>query len=355
MNNFRGSYKNIDDVEFLVTLIEPELTDIKTKEANIREGVHYSEMISPEYEPSKEYLEVFYKALELNKKRVAKDILTLSNEIKNHNKPILVSLLRAGTPIGVLLKQTLKRVFNIDAPHYSISIIRDREIDINALNYIVQKHPNSRLIFVDGWTGKGVIKRELDFFIDRYNREFNQNLSSELFVLSDIAGVADFSGGYDDYLIPSSALNSTVSGLVSRSILSDKYIKDNEFHGVKFYKEYLPLDVSNLYIDTIIEEVIKIDINQIPPIYQKDKKIAEDMKNYIKSIQDRFNISNINYIKPGIGETTRVLLRRDPYLILVQNLEDISLSHIIKLAKEKSIKIIEERELPYKAVGIIKE
>ncbi len=355
MNNFRGSYKNIDDVSFLVTQIEPQLTDIKTKEANIRNGIHYSEMISPEYEPTSEYLEVFYKALEVNKSRVARDVLSLSNQIKNYNKPILVSLLRAGTPIGVLIKQSLKAVFDIDAPHYSISIIRDRGIDINALNYIIDKYPNSRLIFIDGWTGKGVIKRELDTFISKYNKKFNQNISSELFVLSDIAGVADFSGGYDDYLIPSSALNSTVSGLVSRSILSDKYIKDKEFHGVKFYKEYLSSDVSNFYIDTVMKEVLNQGIDNISPIFQRDEVVVTKMREYIRYIQDRFNISNINYIKPGIGETTRVLLRRDPYLILLQDIEDISISHIIKLAHEKSIRLIEEKNLPYKTVGIIKE
>ena len=355
MDKFRGSYKNIDDVLFLVTQIEPQFIDIKTKEANIRDGIHYSEMISAEYKPTNEYLEIFYKALDLNKKRVARDILSLSNEIKKYHKPILVSLLRAGTPIGVLIKQSLKAIFNIDAPHYSISIIRDRGIDINALNYILKTHIDGRIVFIDGWTGKGVIKRELDTFISKYNREFKQNISSELFVLSDIAGVADFSGGYDDYLIPSSALNSTVSGLVSRSILSDKYIKDNEFHGVKFYKEYLSSDVSNFYIDTIMEEVLKRSKDKISPIFKKDKIVSQKMREYIKYIQNRFNISNINYIKPGVGETTRVLLRRDPYLILVQDIQDLSISHIVKLANEKSIKLVEERDLPYKAVGIIKE
>ncbi|SHO81669.1 putative ATP/GTP-binding protein protein [hydrothermal vent metagenome] len=352
MKNFRGSYRNSDDVLFLVKQIEPKLTDIKSKEANIRDGMHYSAMISPEYEPTQEYLDIFYRALELNKTKVAKDILSLANEIKNYDKPILVSLLRAGTPIGVLLKQTLKKIFNIDAPHYSISIIRDIEIDKNALNYIIKTHPNSRVVFVDGWTGKGVIKRELDYFIEKFNIEFNQNISSELFVLSDIAGVADFSGGYDDYLIPSSALNSTVSGLISRSILNDEYIKDGDFHGVKFYKEYLSSDVTNFFIDTIMKEVPAQDID---PIYKKNDNIAQNMRNYIKDIQNRFKISNINYIKPGVAETTRVLLRRDPYVILVQNIDDEATTHILKLADEKSINIIEDKSLPYKSVGIIKE
>ncbi|MEA2027740.1 MAG: cysteine protease StiP family protein [Campylobacterota bacterium] len=354
MEYFSGSYES-SDVRFLVTLIEPEVTDIKTKEANIRAGMHYSQMISPEYEPSQEYIDVFYKALRLNKSRVALDVLRLSHQIVRKAKPILISLLRAGTPIGVLLKRTLKHHFDCNAPHYSISIIRDLGIDENALNHIVAKHPDSELIFIDGWTGKGVIKRELDSFIAHYNQTYNQNLSSELYVLSDIAGVADFSGGYDDYLIPSSALNSTVSGLVSRSILNDRYITPEQFHGVKFYKEYQQSDFSRFYIDTIMQEISNIDTLQPLPVYKQNEQIAKQMQKYIATLQKRFSITNINYIKPGIGETTRVLLRRDPYKILVRDSSDIYITHIIKLAHEKGIEIIEEPTLPYSTVGIIKD
>lgn len=354
MEYFSGSY-NSDDVRFLVTLIEPEQTDIKTKEANIRAGMHYSEMNSPEYEPSAEYLKVFYQALELNKSRVAQDVVRLAHTIAKHKQPILVSLLRAGTPIGVLIKRALETKFDIDAPHYSISIIRDRGIDEQALNHIVNNHPDGELIFIDGWTGKGVIKRELDTFIAHYNQKYNQNISNDLYVLSDIAGVADFSGGYDDYLIPSSALNSTVSGLVSRSILNSAYTSDDQFHGVKFYREYSQGDLSNFYIDTIMNEVDKIDHSFDLSIFQANPNIALSMRSYIDRLQKRFDVNNINYIKPGIGETTRVLLRRDPYKILLRNPRDIHVSHLIKLADEKKIEILEETTLPYSAVGIIKD
>lgn len=354
MEYFSGSYKH-DDVRFLVTLIEPEVTDIKTKEANIRLGIHYSEMISPEYEPSSEYLDVFYQALELNKVRVAQDALRLAKAIAAKAKPVLVSLLRAGTPVGVVVKQTLAHHFNMDAPHYSISIIRDRGIDENALNHIVANHPDGELIFIDGWTGKGVIKRELDSFIAHYNQINNQNISNALYVLSDIAGVANYSGGYDDYLIPSSALNSTVSGLVSRSILSSQYTRDEEFHGVKFYHEYQANDLSNFYIDTIMQEVAKLNPLQELPIYSANPVIAAKMRAYIASLQQRFDVTNINYIKPGIGETTRVLLRRDPYKILLRNPHDKYVAHIVKLADEKAIEIITEPNLPYSCVGIIKD
>ncbi|MDQ7046942.1 MAG: phosphoribosyltransferase domain-containing protein [Sulfurovum sp.] len=211
---FSGSYLK-EDVEFLVKIIDIEFTSVDTKEKLIQSGaLHYSQMISPEYEPSPEYLEIFYKAFALNKERFAKDILTLSYNLSKKKDIVLVSLLRAGTPIGVLLKRTLKDIFDGEVNHYSISIIRDREIDELALKHILKHNPNSEFIFVDGWTGKGVINRELKYFIEKFNKKNNSNISDNLYVISDIASVSDFSVNNDDYLIPSSALNSTISGLV---------------------------------------------------------------------------------------------------------------------------------------------
>ena len=50
---------------------------------------------------------------------------------------VLVSLARAGTPIGILAKRYIKYKYNLNLPHYTISIIRDKGIDENALKYIL--------------------------------------------------------------------------------------------------------------------------------------------------------------------------------------------------------------------------
>ncbi len=41
-------------------------------------------------------------------------------------------------------------------------------------------------------------------------------------------------GTREDFLIPSACLNSTVSGLVSRTVLNDDLIGPADFHGAKF-------------------------------------------------------------------------------------------------------------------------
>ncbi len=350
---FSGSYLK-EDVEFLVKVIDIEFTQIDDKERLIQSGEsHYSQMISPEYEPSPEYLEIFYQAFALNKERFANDILTLAYNLSKKKNIVLVSLLRAGTPIGVLLKRTLRDQFNIDANHYSISIIRDREIDELALKHILRDHPNSEFIFVDGWTGKGVINRELKSFIASFNERNDTSISDNLYVVSDIASVSDFSVNNDDYLIPSSALNSTISGLVSRSILNDEYIKEGDFHGCKYYEEYAKSDLSLWFIDEITNIIKGLKIDK-KPLVSKNTILSSRMSNFLKNLQTEWGIKDINHIKPGIGESTRVLLRRVPHAIIVQDLNSKEIEHLLLLANEKEVEVTEEKHLPYKALAIIK-
>ncbi|HEY5141379.1 MAG TPA: RNA-binding protein, partial [Methylococcales bacterium] len=66
-------------------------------------------------------------------------------------------------------------------------------------------------------------------------------------------------------------------------------------------------------------------------------------------------ITHHNYIKPGIGEATRVLLRREARLLLLQDLDSEATLHLRWLAVSKSIPVTVFKDLPYRAVAIIKE
>ena len=350
---FSGSYLK-EDVTFLVKVIDIPFTDIQKKEYLVQSGKsHYSEMINQEYEPSPLYLKTFHHVYNLNKEKFANDILSLAYHLNEKKDIVLVSLLRAGTPIGVLLKRTLKEIYNKDVPHYSISIIRDREIDTIALEYIQKQHPCKEFVFIDGWTGKGVINRELKKFIAIYNKKHTHPISDSLYVISDISGVADFSITNEDYLIPSSALNSTISGLVSRSILNSTYIQDGDFHGCKYYSEYLDNDLSLWFIDDIMNIISKLKVKKSNLIV-KNTLLHQSTNDFIHKLMMQYNIEDINHIKPGIGESTRVLLRRIPFLIIVKDKNSKYLYHIIQLAKEKNVKLIEDKNLPYMCLSIIK-
>ena len=112
-------------------------------------------------------------------------------------------------------------------------------------------------------------------------------------------------------------------------------------------------DEASLYdfIETIEKEFV---MENVP--YRKnmpeDKGIDE-----VKEIGRNFGINDINLIKPGIGGTTRVLLRRLPWKILIDERYkgDPQLEHLVRLAQEKNVPIEYYQLTHYKCCGIIKK
>ena len=77
----------------------------------------------------------------------------------------------------------------------------------------------------------------------------------------------------------------------------------------------------------------------------------------VKRISEIYGIGNLNYIKPGIGETTRVLLRRVPWKVLIDYRfkDSRELEHIVQLAREKSVDVEYTHLNNYKCCGLIKQ
>lgn len=344
----RSSY-NEADVKLLLKditgLVEPKSTE--EREKLIQSGRHYSEMLPIEYVPTEKYMQVYREALEKYSKATAQAVGSLSDKIIDikGKDVVLVSLARAGIPIGILVKRYIKMKYKIDIPHYSISIIRGRGIDDNAMKYLLDRYLPSQILFVDGWIGKGAILNELKKDIAVYD-----GVSADIAVIADPANVTELCGTHEDILIPSSCLNSTVSGLVSRTFLRDDIIGPDDFHGAVYYGELKNSDLSYEFIHAIEE---KFSVNNTSSLYQVQGLGIDE----VRSIADKFNVNDINLIKPGIGETTRVLLRRVPWKVLIdyKYKDNQELSHIVRLAEEKKVPIEYYSLKHYKCCGIIKK
>lgn len=353
---FHGSYRAAD-VEFLLKPIEIEfITDLAHKETLIQSGQrHYSEMLSPERVPTERYLALFHKAHAANRARLAGDCLCLANLLFERHGPDLtiVSLARAGTPIGAIVRHLIERIHGGRPSHYSVSIIRDRGIDEVALDEILARgHAPASIAFVDGWTGKGVISRELTQAVERYNASRNIRIDPGLNVLTDLAGSAARTASGEDYLIASSILNATISGLVSRSILNEA-ILPGDFHGCVFFNEFAPHDLSQWFVDDIVAAALALDPAMLPQAPARSE-LAAISRDYMAQAKARYAIDDDNLIKPGIGEATRVLLRRNPECVIVRDLDCARVAHLIALAAEKSVPVERDPGLPYHAVSIIR-
>ena len=357
--HFSGSYRQ-EDVEFLLTpmALEP-IRDLAEKERLIQSGQrHYSEMLSPESLPSPAYLALFRSAFAANRLQMARDCLRLAALIaaRREGAITLVSLARAGTPVGVILKHLLSQVFQRECSHYSVSIIRDRGIDTNAIRHILTHgHAADSIVFVDGWTGKGVISRELRQTVSDYNAQHGTSIDGGLFVLSDLAGTAACAASSDDYLIPSSILNATVSGLVSRSVLNEM-IGPDDFHGCVYYAQFEAHDQSRQFADGLVADAIAIaGSSGVPLAVATDAPaMAARSQAYMAQAQNEYGIGDINLIKPGIGEATRVLLRRVPERLIVRDTNAPDVAHLLLLAQEKAIPVTVQPALPYQAVALIR-
>ncbi len=316
------------------------------REKLIQSGRHYSEMLPVEYEPSEKYLQAYFDALKRYAKITAAAVVSVAEKIfadKGLNV-VLVSLARGGTPIGILIKHYLEKRFSCAAIHYTISIIRGVGIDKNAMKFILARHKPEEIQFVDGWTGKGAIQNELNKAMKNF-----PNVNAGLAVLSDPAGVAEKCGTHEDFLIASSCLNSTVSGLLSRTFLRSDIIGAEDFHGAAFYKELADKDLTYQFIDAIEQ-----NFDDWPEIKISNVKFNSGLVE-VKKIAADFKIADINLIKPSIGEATRVLLRRLPWKILVYSLHDEEhLGHLYQLAKEKGAPLEVYPLKNYKACGLIR-
>ena len=316
------------------------------REKRIQNGTHYSEMLPLEYKPSDDYIKIYEKALKDFGQSTADAVARVSDRIVNEkgNNVVIVSLARAGTPLGILIRRYIRNKYNYECPHYSISIIRDRGIDRNAVDYILQRHSANSIQFVDGWTGKGVIYRELQKEIKLFD-----GISDKLAVIADPAYLTSICGTHDDILIPSSCLNSTICGLISRTFLRNDIIGKDDFHGAVWYRELLSEDRTYEFIN-YIESLFRYDLDL------SDSSVFYKNISDVEELSKRYGIKNLNYIKPGIGETTRVLLRRVPWKIIIdpQYKDSQELEHILQMTKEKNVPVEYIKLNNYKCCGLIK-
>jgi hypothetical protein len=356
---FSGSYAR-EDVTFLLKIVQQEVMSVAEKEALIQSGMrHYSEMIGPEHAPSEAYLAAFRAAVNDNGDRLAADIRRLAAHIaRTHTGEIcLVSLARAGTPIGVLLRRALTREHGRRVRHASVSIIAGRGIDTRALDTIrgAWGVEDRSIVFVDGWTGKGVIARELRRAVADYNATRGATLSPTLHVVADLCGHTPAAATSSDYLIPSCLLGAVVSGLVSRSILSDSVIGPADYHGCRFYDDLAPFDRSRSFVDDVSARMERP--REVPGALPERDLPAEAARaaEAVERWQRNAGLSSANLVKPGIGEATRVLLRRVPDRLVVRDPEDPQVRATLLLAREKGVHVTVDPELPWAALASIRE
>jgi len=348
-----------DEVSWLLTDlsdVELEAPAEEREEAIQAGGAHYAESLPVEYQPSVEYTELFTAALARTARRVALGVGVVAELLRAERGDdlLLASLARAGTPVGILLRRWALRSGK-SWPHVAVSIVRGKGIDEVALRWIAAHHDPAKVVFVDGWTGKGAIVRELSAALAQF-----EGFSDDLAVLADPGRCVRTFGTREDYLIPSACLNSTVSGLVSRTVLNERLLAPGQFHGAKFYADLAPADLSNHFLDVVtswFDDVAAEVPAALAAVQGADREAAFTGWAEVERVSEHYGIGDVNLVKPGVGETTRVLLRRVPWRVLVRPEQELShpddLAHLRLLADQRGVVVEEVPGLSYSAIGLI--
>jgi hypothetical protein len=358
-----GSYPAAEVAWLLTDLsgVALEAPTEEREEAIQSGGAHYAESLPHEYQPNAEYRQLFTDTLAESAHRLAHAVGMVTELVLDRRGPgvVLASLARAGTPVGVLMRRWASFAHGLELPHYSVSIVRGRGIDELALAYLARHHDPGSVMFVDGWTGKGAITRELATAVAGVNRAWwptGAGFSAELAVLADPGGCVPIYGTREDYLIPSACLNATVSGLVSRTVLNADLIGPGQYHGAKFYAELTADDVSLHFVDAVtaaFPAVAAAVTSDWPVLRDSDRRPTWAGWQSVRRLSEQYGIGDENLVKPGVGETTRVLLRRVPWKILIRTGDAGRLHHVLLLAAQRGVPVEEVDGLAFSCVGLI--
>lgn len=348
------------DVTYLLRAITPTFVTVEEKERLIQSGQqHYGQLLSPERPPRDEYAALFERTLEHSHVLTAQHAVSMADFVAaaarrhdlNSGALAIVSLARGGTPIGVLVTRAL-RALRGPCQHYGVSIVRDHGIDAAALDYIRARHPDQAIFFVDGWTGKGVIARELHRSIAAYNASRGSAVVGRLLVMSDPGAFAWASATPDDLLVPNAMLGATISGLISRTVLPER---PGDLHGAAFLADLAPHDVSTRFVDTVsahFADTALVDRAR-RTWHAPDPARRRSAARFLHGVQLQYGKRPVNHVKPGVGEATRVLLRRAPERLLLRDLHAPNVQHLRALAETQRVPVECRPDMPYGACALI--
>lgn len=344
-----NSYKP-GQVVCLFTPFTGNVLSIEDKEAQLQNGGHYGDLLSEEDRPDAEYLAIFDQLTDVLAQKLAAPIWRLVehfNTSRPQDRPIVIlSIARAGTPIGVVVSELLRHRFKREVFHYSVSVIHKHGVDAHAMEYLLKRHNASDMVFLDGWISQGRITKAVEESAPRWGVE------PHLYCVSDPRGVQDFVATREDVLLPSAILNATVSGLLSRSVHNPD--------GLDFaqsYMHYSSVDRTQVFIDAMLNACFlnspQEDFLEAASVVCHSSEQNPLARAQIESFCEKHGTTE-ERIKVGIGEVSRSVLRRTPVLVVIDPNATDEARHLVWLAKQRNIPLrVEHLNGPFRAFSIL--
>lgn len=339
----RNSYDKKD-----VTMLIKDLTGLVTpvtvaeRDARVAKGEFERSIMIKEYPMAQEYEDYIMATMDKYIPITAKAVASVAEQIYSEKGDdlVLVSIIRAGIPIAICIKRYLAMKYGVDIPHYAISLVKG--LDDNAMKYILARHKAEGIQFIDGWTGKGTVTRELVESAKHY-----EGVDANLAVLSDVTGLAKYAGIRHDFAVPSAPMNACATGLVSITIFNNDLVGPDDFHGAMYLEDLESHDHSRDFVDRVTNWLIAH-----PSVEKQDyenKGVVLECPEVAKAIG-----KDMGKLNPGINEAARAILRRNLEALLVRDKNDPYVQTIMHLAEMKGVEIREYPLKTYTAISVAK-
>jgi hypothetical protein len=119
------------------------------------------------------------------------------------------------------------------------------------------------------------------------------------------------------------------------------------------YEQLRSADDSRWFLDTISAEMARLTPKPLCTHARAERR-AETAA-YLIKLQQAHVIANLNHVKPGVLEASRVMLRRMPGLLLLRDPHCPDVAHLQLLAAEKKVPVRDDPTMPFKAAALIHE
>ena len=129
------------------------------------------------------------------------------------------------------------------------------------------------------------------------------------------------------------------------------------FHAAKVYRELAGEDRSAHFLDAITAEFDAVRdrvAQRWPEVWAGDRSTSFRGLGEVERLQHEFGLPSPHLVKPGVGEATRVLIRRLPWLLLVHPSRRARLGHLLVLAEERGVPVVDYTDMSYSCVGLVR-
>ena len=236
--------------------------------------------------------------------KIRKIALNLATQISDWesdgNKLVFAAILRAGAPVADWLCRLMP-----GSEAASLSLFVGLGIDKVAVRALERKFPHRKIVFVDGWTGRGGVAKTIKKF-GNY----------PLAVLIDPWGWADFTGCKDDVFCPTACFTGASTLGFSRTFFVDE---SSLFAAYRFPEKYCRYDLVETWQKAC------------PDFSEKKEKIDGPVRFFRETA-----------LRIHANEVCRALINADPLTIFFLDTKEYvkeNFSLLLALAKRRKIKI----------------